>query len=102
EAFDEAGIDRFDVVIASVGTEIYYGSDWVPDRGWAWQLREKWKPAEVRKALTGLSFLKLQEREGSQREFKISYDLVGEIDTVEAEALIHNALDEAKLAYSLI
>jgi sucrose-phosphate synthase len=74
----------------------------VADRGWAWHLREKWKPDQVRQALDALPFLKLQEREGSQREFKISYDLIGEIDPTEAESLIHKALDEAKLAYSLI
>ena len=102
KAFESVGISHVDVVIASVGTEIFYGSGWVADRGWAWHLREKWKPDQVRSALADLSFIKLQQREGSQREFKISYDLVGGIDPLEAEPLIHRALDEAKLAYSLI
>ncbi len=102
EAFDTAGIDNVDIVIASVGTEIYYGPEWVPDRGWAWHLREKWKPDHVRRALEDLPFLKRQEGEGSQREFKISYNLVDGIDPLEAIPVIHTALDEAKLAYSLI
>lgn len=99
---EENGIDHIDVVISAVGTEINYGRDLIPDRGWANHLRARWKPDQVHAALDQLGFLKLQDRDYAQREFKISYDLVEGIDPGEAEAEIHAALEREKLAYSLI
>jgi sucrose-phosphate synthase len=102
EALEENGIKEIDLIISSVGAEIYYGSDFAPDRGWASQLRSKWKPDRIREVLDALDFLHLQDRDFAQREFKISYDLVGEITAEEAEPLLHAALDSTESAYSLI
>jgi sucrose-phosphate synthase len=49
-----------------------------------------------------LPFLTLQQGPHTQREFKISYDLDETVDPQEALPAIHNALDEAHAAYSLI
>lgn len=102
EALRENGVDEIDVVIASVGSEIYYGTERVPDKGWASHLRSKWRPERVHEALDDLEFLHLQKEPHSQREFKISYDLDEAVDPEEALTTIHEALARARAAYSLI
>ena len=61
-----------DVLITSVGTEIYYGRDAVPDFGYSHYLAHGWKAESVHNALDDLDGLTLQEPE-AQRDFKISY-----------------------------
>lgn len=95
-------IKEIDVVIASVGCEIYYGANHVFDKGWASTLRSKWKPDLIRDTLAELPFLSLQKGDHTQREFKISYDLDDTVNPDEMLPLIHHALDEAHAAYSLI
>jgi sucrose-phosphate synthase len=95
-------IKEIDVVIASVGSEIYYGPNYTPDKGWASALRSKWRPDKIKHALAALPFLSPQKGEHTQREFKISYDLDDTIDPQEALPLVHHALDEVHAAYSLI
>ncbi len=102
EALQEAGIDQIDVAICSVGAEVYYGNDLVPDRGWASRLRSRWRPEAMRDALSSLSFLKLQERDHAQREFKISYDIDADIDLDTAVRKVREALAPTKSAYSLV
>jgi len=96
------GVDEIDVVITSVGSEIYYGKQFLPDKGWASQLRTKWRPERIHEALDALPFLHLQTDEHTQREFKISYDLDDQVDANEALAMIHEALAQARAAFSLI
>ena len=95
-------IKEIDVIIASVGCEIYYGANHVFDKGWASTLRSKWKPDVIRQTLAQLPFLTLQKEKHTQREFKISYNLDETVDPQEALPRIHHALDEAHAAYSLI
>jgi sucrose-phosphate synthase len=95
-------IKEIDVIIASVGSEIYYGANHVLDKGWASTLRSKWKPDVIRQTLAQLPFLSLQKGKYTQREFKISYDLDETVNPQEALPAIHHALDEAHAAYSLI
>ena len=102
EALDANGIDEIDVVIAAVGSEIYYATEHVPDKGWASQLRSKWRPDRIREALGKLAFLQLQSEAHTQREFKISYDLDESVPPEEALPQIHDALAQARAAYSLI
>ena len=103
EAFEgENGVQEIDVVISSVGSEIYYGTEHVADKGWASHLRSKWRPQRVHEALDDLEFIHLQKEEYSQREFKISYDLDEKVNPDEAIAQIHDALARAQAAYSLI
>jgi sucrose-phosphate synthase len=102
EVLKENGIETIDVIISSVGTEIYYGMGDFPDKGWASNLRSKWKPERIRLALAKLPFLYLQEDQKTQREFKVSYDLDEETPPEEAIPAIHQALTEAKANYNLV
>ncbi len=101
QVLGDHGIDEVDVILASVGSEIYYGHQGVPDKGWASHLRSKWRPERVHEALDGLPFLYLQEDQ-AQREFKISYDLDGSLDPHDALSGIHDALVKARAAYNLV
>jgi sucrose-phosphate synthase len=91
-----------DVVVSSVGTEIYYGLDLVPDRAWAEHLRAKWHPEKVREALDPLPFLRLQKDPKTQRKFKISYDLSQSTPPEQALAQIREALSQAEATCNLI
>ncbi|MEE4243103.1 MAG: HAD-IIB family hydrolase [Desulfopila sp.] len=74
EVMTEYDIPIPDVLICSVGTEIYYGPDFRMDKGWQKQLSYQWKPEAIKKALADFDFLVFQEAEG-QRNYKISYYL---------------------------
>ncbi len=102
EALQAYDIGDLDVIISSVGSEIYYGAEQKPDKGWAAQLRAKWRPDRIHEALDSLPFLFLQTESHTQREFKISYDLDETISSDEALPQIHDALARARVAYSLI
>ena len=102
EVLRDNGIDDIDMIVASVGAEIYYGPQCVPDKGWASHVRAKWRPERVREALDSLPFLYLQTEDHAQREFKISYDLDENVEPAEAIPKIHDALTTAKAAYNLV
>lgn len=73
-----------DVIISSVGSEIYYrsGENYEYSTSWAAHIKNSWKPNKIREILDNLKFLKLQDPE-NQREFKVSYDLIGELEDIE-------------------
>jgi sucrose-phosphate synthase len=97
EVLERHAFPPLDVIVSAVGSEIHYGPDFLPDRGYARFLTHRWKPDEVRKALEPLSYLEPQPPE-AQREFKLSYFLEDASKLNEVKA----ALDGAKLRYSLI
>jgi sucrose-phosphate synthase len=68
----EQNIPIPDILICSVGTEIYYGPDLRIDKGWQQHLNHRWRPEEIKRELARLDFLSSQGAEG-QRRFKISY-----------------------------
>jgi len=96
------GFDNVDVYITSVGSEIYYGSRLRHDRGWQSHLAKKWKPDQIREALSLLPFLDLQESPEAQRDYKISYFLDKPENADERIPLIHKALTDKNLSYTLI
>jgi len=102
QALSQAGIDEVDLAICSVGAEIYYGADLVLDRGWASRLRSRWQPDRIREALAKLDFLRMQDRDFAQREFKISYDVDEQVDHETAMRAVREALASTKSAYSLV
>lgn len=102
EVLQAHDIEPIDVLITSVGSEIYYGPDFTFDKGWASHLRVKWRGDRVREALAKLPFITLQKDEKTQREFKISYDLDDTAPPDEALPRIYDALSKARVAYSLI
>lgn len=102
DVLQKNNISKYDVLISSVGSEIYYGSRLIPDKGWASHLRARWRPDRIRNALNDIPFLHMQKVKNSQREFKISYDLDKSVTAKEAMPAIHEALHRARTAYSLV
>lgn len=102
EVLREHGVEVIDVVISSVGAEIYYGPNLVPDKGWATHLRQKWRRERVVEAMKPLDFLHPQDDAATQREFKVSYDLRAGVDPEEALPRVHEALAQARVSYNLI
>lgn len=86
-----------DVTITAVGTEIYYGREFLPDHGYAQHIAYGWQPEVIRKALSRLDLE--PQPEANQRRFKISYYLHGGNDKL---AEVHHALSKAKVRYTLI
>ena len=87
-----------DVIISSVGSEIYYGRDLIYDRGWHAHISEKWERARIVDLLSRLDFLEMQD-ESTQRKFKISYFME---DPDERLPVIHELLTRNRCAYNLI
>ena len=103
EVIEAHDIDTVDVIVSSVGAEIYYGPERTPDKGWASHLRHRWNRDRIEKALEPLSFLYMQTDLETQREFKVSYDL--DTDTIapdDAMPLIHEALYKTGVPHTLI
>ena len=74
DAMTEYNFPMPDILICSVGTEIYYGPDLRHDRGWQQHISYQWKAEEIKAVLNEYDFLVFQEAEG-QRSHKISYYL---------------------------
>ena len=87
-----------DVIITSVGSEIYYRGRDNRDNGWSMHIRQKWDKATIRRLMATLPFLKLQEPE-TEREFKISYYMEPDPDHL---AKIHDLLTQNKCRYQAI
>ncbi len=98
EAMTENNIPMPDILICSVGTEMYYGPDLRMDKGWKQHISHNWKPESIKETLTQFDFLVFQEAEG-QRSHKISYYLENIDDRLEQ---IKRALDEQKLRCQVI
>jgi len=98
EAMTEYNIPVPDILICSVGTEIYYGPDLRMDKGWQQHISEKWKPEQIKSTLQELDFLSSQEAEG-QRAHKISFYMADKPDYL---AEVHRRLEEEKLPCEVI
>lgn len=98
EVMSENNIPMPDILICSVGTEIYYGPDLRKDKGWQKHISHRWKPEQVKGILAGLDFLNFQEPEG-QRSVKISYYMQDNPDYL---AEVHRRLQEEKLQCQVI
>lgn len=66
------GIPQPDVLITSVGTQIYYAPQLTADLAWVHHIDYMWQPTKVRRVLSELPGLKLQPKH-QQGRFKISY-----------------------------
>ena len=62
-----------DILITSVGSEIFYGPNLVEDDGWAKHINFRWHRQALQEALATLPGLELQP-DVVQRKFKISYN----------------------------
>lgn len=63
-----------DLIISSVGSEIYYRDheDYILSTGWKAHISQGWKREQIFNALSQFDFLEYQE-EDTQRDFKVSY-----------------------------
>lgn len=91
-----------DVIISSVGSEIYYHyeNDLVYSKGWHAHISNQWKREKIVEALKEFDFLKYQEEE-TQRKFKVSYyisDNPERLDKIK-QALMENKI-RAKIIFS--
>jgi len=87
-----------DVLITSVGAEIYYGKNLHDGRGWETHISAKWNREKIVDLLEDFAFLKYQKAE-TQRRFKISYELEPGKDRL---AMIHERLLKNQCRYNLI
>ena len=94
----EYGIEGVDILITSVGAEIYYGPQLQPSRSWESHIAGRWEPDKIHRTLRDLPYLEDQE-EDTQRPFKISYYMDPGKDRL---AEIHNRLLAQKCQYNLV
>ena len=87
-----------DVIISSVGSEIYYGDGYQPGIGWRTHISNKWNRDRIKGLLDQLPFLEYQEEE-TQRPFKISYNMAPDRDHL---AAVHDLLLKNRCRYNLI
>jgi sucrose-phosphate synthase len=87
-----------DVIISSVGSEIYYGKNLHFGRGWETHISAKWDRDKITNLLKDFPFLEYQRAE-AQRRFKISYEINPDKDRL---AMIHERLLRNKCRYNLI
>ncbi len=70
-------IPKPDILISSVGTEIYYSEDLVFSTDWAEHIDHNWNPKAIRRIFARIPGLTPQD-ESEQSRFKISYDISDE------------------------
>jgi len=98
EAMTEYDFSMPDILVCSVGTEVYYGPDLRMDKGWQKHISYQWKPERIKETLSLLDFLVFQEIEG-QRSFKISYYLEEKDNRL---AMVHEKISEQRLRCQVI
>ncbi len=98
QILSEHDLPEPDVMITSVGAEIYYGANRHPDKGWAAHLSNQWNRARIQNILDELDFLDYQE-EDTQRPFKISYNMDPGKDRI---STVHQTLQKNRIRYTLI
>jgi sucrose-phosphate synthase len=87
-----------DVLITSVGAEIYYGKNLHYGRGWQTHISAKWNRSKIVGLLRTFEFLKYQ-KSNAQRPFNISYEIEPAKDRI---AQVHQRLLKNKCRYNLI
>jgi len=95
---EKFGVHAPDVIISSVGSEIYYGKNIHYGKGWDAHISAQWNRQRIVRLLNGFSFLTYQD-EDTQRRFKVSYNMKPGKDRL---AMIHDRLLRNKCRYSLI
>ncbi|MFH2123097.1 MAG: HAD-IIB family hydrolase [Pseudomonadota bacterium] len=79
-----------DVLITSLGTEIHYAPNLVPDTAWERHIDHLWHPRLIRDILSELPGLKLQPK-SEQNRFKVSYYIDPQVapDMAHINSLFH-------------
>lgn len=73
ELIERHNLPHPDVYITQLGAEIHYGKRLVPDLSWEKHLAYRWEPDAIMDTLDGVPGIRIQEEEGRQHQFKISY-----------------------------
>ncbi|MGD9211253.1 MAG: HAD-IIB family hydrolase [Desulfobacteraceae bacterium] len=94
----ENGLPDPDVIISSVGSEMYYGPQRHRGKGWEAHVSHLWNRQKIYDLLSSFDFLDYQEEE-TQRPFKVSYNMEYKKDRL---AAIHGILTRNKCRYNLI
>ncbi len=74
ELMEEYSIPNPEVLITSVGTEIYYGKNYTLDRSWRKHIDFRWEPQKIHDLFSDAEGFTLQEAD-ELSEFKISYEV---------------------------
>jgi sucrose-phosphate synthase len=98
EILKEHALPEPDIMITSVGSEIYYGANRHPDKGWRSHISNHWNRSRIQQILSELDFLEYQE-EDTQRAYKISYDMEPEEDYL---STVHELLQQHRIRYTLM
>ncbi|MDO9566952.1 MAG: HAD-IIB family hydrolase [Candidatus Desulfaltia sp.] len=98
EYLKQHNVNAPDIIISSVGSEIYYGKDLHYSQGWDAHISSKWNRKKIVELLKDVDFIEYQE-EITQRRFKISYFMRPGKDRL---AMIHNLLLKHGCRYNLI
>ncbi|MDY6821002.1 MAG: HAD-IIB family hydrolase [Deferribacterota bacterium] len=61
-----------DIIISSVGTEIYYGKKLIRDRQWDKHISYRWYPTKIKEIMSTIKGIRMQPQ-STQRTHKISY-----------------------------
>ena len=95
EVLNEHAVPKPDVIISSVGSEIFYNDNGklIYSKGWDNHISHLWKRETAAEILKELEFLDYQEKE-AQRKFKISYIIHGGEESLQnvKETLMKNKL----------
>lgn len=96
---EEYDMPRPEVLITSVGTEIYYGKNFTEDKSWRKHIDFRWDPEKILEYLGGLEGVTVQD-EHHQSKYKISFQL----DTSKAPTVpeIKRILRENKIRAKVI
>ncbi|MEA2101296.1 MAG: HAD-IIB family hydrolase [Thermodesulfobacteriota bacterium] len=98
EILAKHGVPMPDILIASVGAEIYYGRQQFYGKGWDAHIASKWNREKICSLLEQYAFLSPQEV-SAQRTFKISYNMEPGKDRL---SMIHDLLIKNKCKYNMI
>ncbi|MHB1686403.1 MAG: HAD-IIB family hydrolase [Ignavibacteriaceae bacterium] len=102
DVLNEHAVPQPDVIISSVGSEIFYNHNGqlVYSKGWDNHISHLWKRETIAEILKEFDFLDYQEKE-AQRKYKVSYYMQGGEESLQKvkEALMKNKL-KINLIYS--
>lgn len=95
EALHKYDLPQPDILICSAGSEIFYTSKFIPDKGWESHIDYQWKRKELQRALEKFPGIRLQE-DDAQWRFKLSYYVKHTFDDDDM-ADLYKYLDDHKL-----
>lgn len=94
----KCGANHLDLIISSVGSEIYYENADTMDTGWATHISQKWQREKIKDLMAGLDFVHPQ-KDDFERKFKVSYFVDSEEEYLKR---IHEILTKNRCQYNLI